>query len=648
MNLSGDANYSYLDSAKSNYLSLPKWQRIVLILIFSLLSILTLSETQPERKGDGYEYIAMSQAFLSHGTPNITEDDVAKIVQYSGNKSLKGFVELSPLTLNLKGSPPYFKGKSEKIYSYHFWLYSLINTPAFLFTRTLGVPDTLSFSITNLAMALVASFVIFSSIRLTGLQRFSFLGFFWVCGTTYYLRWGHPEVFSAAFTCCALVFFYDRNYVIAAIFAAIASTQNPPIAILAAAMMGFGFILSIRKNGLKNSSVTIPLYFLASSVVLFAPLFWKFNFDTWSLISKCGGAKTGLISAERVFSFIFDLNQGMLVGSGSYFLAIIVCGLVSLFHREVRLLCLAFYFILVTLMMTTLCAATINMNSDCNVLSRYAYWLSIPIGFAAVILVDRKRMVSMNVIGFAFVSQAYIVGSQNIFGGESYLKMNKLAKSVFSNHPFFYNPVPEIFIRRVMKSDNFPTREGTMYAWVHNKMIKKVLFNRGVGGHVPFQRKNIENFDHEVVKMDGGWEYWNFYQSPKSKLRNGGYLYATSVKEFNMEIEAGSDDAYFPVGWCASEKTHRWSLGKFSELNFSIGKSTSPPTRISIFGFPLGSQNAVIKLNGSLIYRAQYLLRDLETSSFHLMFLILKVRRKIFWSFPGRTLLPQARERPGY
>jgi hypothetical protein len=154
-----------------------------------------------------------------------------------------------------------------------------------------------------------------------------------------------------------------------------------------------------------------------------------------------------------------------------------------------------------------------------------------------------------------------------------------------------------------MNSETFPTDGVAMYTWVYKNRITKVLFQRGEKKNIAPEVKEIEIFAHQVLKMEGGWEYWNFHQRPYSKLRNGGHQHLKSAEDIIIKLDANSDEVCFPVGWCMSEQTHRWSHGDVSEINFRLKKPGKTPTRINILGFSLGAQNAEIKLNGSLIFR---------------------------------------------
>jgi hypothetical protein len=55
-------------------------------------------------------------------------------------------------------------------------------------------------------------------------------------------------------------------------------------------------------------------------------------------------------------------------------------------------------------------------------------------------------------------------------------------------------------------------------------------------------------------------------------------------------------------GWSNSEKTHRWSLGKSSSINFNLNARDLQANKLTLAGNSFGEQRLVLILNGKKIY----------------------------------------------
>jgi hypothetical protein len=104
--------------------------------------------------------------------------------------------------------------------------------------------------------------------------------------------------------------------------------------------------------------------------------------------------------------------------------------------------------------------ATGNWNSGQAVFMRYAYWLAVPIVFGFVAagagLPKRSRMgLAIGVVGI----QVATVGSHGIIGAAPRpyeQSLTPAAAYVLRSFPGLYNPVPEIFVERVLETPSMP------------------------------------------------------------------------------------------------------------------------------------------------------------------------------------------------
>ena len=124
----------------------------------------------------------------------------------------------------------YYKSISGSYYSWHFWIYPLINLPLFSLFHFLEVNELRCFQITN-SILLIASLITILFCFKNNKQKIIMASFSAFSPILLYVNWPHPEVFSYSFIIMAISFAIRKNYKISVLMSSIASLQNPPIAI---------------------------------------------------------------------------------------------------------------------------------------------------------------------------------------------------------------------------------------------------------------------------------------------------------------------------------------------------------------------------------------------------------------------------------
>lgn len=404
-------------------------------------SMLALSDTRPPVNGDGPEYVAMSRAFLRHGTPNITTKDAESVSSWPANKGTG--LENATAAL-IDRSPPCFTSFNGERYSYHFWLYSLINAPAMALTRVAGFADTYSFVLTNLTLAWAACFVIFKSRRMDSAGKAAAMGLFWISGPIYYINWPHPEVLTCAAIATAVVLMLDGVFLAAGFIAAAAAQQNPPVGLIAIGALALYFWQRTRGNPLRlRPYPDIAGGLLCGALLLLAPVFWKLRFGNWNLIAAKGGSDPTLVSPSRLFSFYFDLNQGVVVMLPWVILALLAGLVLALKNKAVRFASIPLALIALSILLSLPCLSAPNWNCGCNIVSRYATWTAIPLIFAVLMLIRSDKWRATLLVAQAATAFAWLYPLKY-----NYINHNFVASYFLNRHPDCYDPIPEIFVER--------------------------------------------------------------------------------------------------------------------------------------------------------------------------------------------------------
>jgi hypothetical protein len=360
----------------SRVIEIISWLSISIILVLFAFTL------EPFTTGDGQYYFAMLKGLAENGSSEITEAISTAVKVRTG---------VSPIGMTISTS-------DGQIYAPHFFAYPLLCLPAYALLDTLGIDNLKAFQLTNALIEIIALFYVMLLSRQNAATRWmSAAGFILSTGTIYF-QWTHPEVFSAALVLTASVAFLDRRYVLASLMASVTALQNRSVVLLVLPIViGQSLELSDgRFRNLFNRKAIVSLVITgAISLIAFTPYAWNYyKFGHPSSIVSMGFIDYSLISLGRLGSFIFDLNQGLIIGLPLLLwtvpLAVIFRAIESikngdhLFRREDLLL---FGFLLMAI--PTL--AQINWNSGHSVFLRYASWAGMAPLVWAAITVGRQR-----------------------------------------------------------------------------------------------------------------------------------------------------------------------------------------------------------------------------------------------------------------
>jgi len=121
---------------------------ICLLIFYALFLFSYLYVVKPLITGDGHEYLGMTISFFNHLSPELQEKDII----------LRNYVEnINGIYFNTKlDYSGYYESLNGAYYSWHFWLYSLLNLPAFSLLHSLGMNELRCFQITNSILLLIS------------------------------------------------------------------------------------------------------------------------------------------------------------------------------------------------------------------------------------------------------------------------------------------------------------------------------------------------------------------------------------------------------------------------------------------------------------------------------------------------------------
>lgn len=570
----------------------PRHRRTIQWLLVSLagllLGVLCWQVWPTNRSGDGGEYLAMSVAFVRHGSPDIRPNDVEEILKRNYGLGSDGATDASAnawLQAMRQGSGAYglYRARNSRFYSYHFWLYSLINAPALLICLHADAPLYSSFLITN-AILLWGLVALITFVPLWPLRRkLILLVLVAGCGSTFYLPWTGPEPMCFVLLIAGLLLL-EARYDGWALFAfAAAAQQNPPIGLLAVVAGAAGCLRTWRQLAQSNfraGGLLRLLRFVPGGLILIAsPVFYLIEFGTPSMIIKAGGARDSLISSGRLASLFFDLNQGMVIAMPLVFLVLAGLIIFGLWKRQ-REVWYVMGLVICVILMTVPALSTTNWNAGETIIMRYAYWLSAPLLYSCAFLMEAMlgRIAFSVTSGALLASQSALLAWLGVFGTTYfYVSESPLATWVFDNHPSWYAPIPEIFVERGTHIDG-GLRSGRSYFYVSGGYLRVLLSQNSK----PFALNVVcssSNYHLKKHMSELSWSYWYPADTCPTKIQSGFYSLDDDPKVLQvgtnmMTADSGNVDSGLP-GFKPPENWGVWSNQKYATFPLVLPANVS-------------------------------------------------------------------------
>jgi hypothetical protein len=560
--------------------------------------------------GDGGEYLLTTHALFRHGTLFITAGDFSDYLQRDpADLARIGFYpqHFAELAARFRQAQPtpwagFASVHAGQACSIHFWLYSLFALPFYAVLYPAGLNPLLALTAVN-----VGAVAVFFAYARAAWGRFSLLAtvFLLACGTTFYLTWTGPEVLSAVcvLICCLAI--CRRDFGAAMLAAGIGAAQNPsivllmPVALLAHPRLqrlhartpfAWPAMNAVRTTWRSHAAAVLGL------AVAIAPYAWfKAHFGVFSLTGKYFTLPE-YMSADRLVSLFFDLDQGIVVGVPGLFTLLLACACLVERKRRRGWLGLAACALAVTLLMAVPTLSAINWNSGGRVLSRYGYWLVMPLLAACLAAMKdfgaRARIVCILAMG---LPQAVVYSQAGITADDwRYTRHTRWAEWALAHLGAHYNPDPEIFYERT---------HGDEVEAPLDPRLAQLFSAQGV------PLKALANQAHPAPSFGLCGAGYRLRGSQRVQLAHGWYyehapfgceklpVYAPSLAFRFRDRDA--DTGILSAGWSTRETSGVWTNARRSVLEIRV-----PPTgrrlRLRFSGqYYYGQNRTLVSLNGT-------------------------------------------------
>lgn len=569
---------------------------LLLCAVFALLCLAKVRLT-----GDGLEYLAMSQGFVAHGSPELRRTDIEAFRAMPPQALARGRLDPGSLAaaferIEREGAIVlgFARAQDGSVHAIHFWMYSLLGAPFYALVTLLGLNPFMALALLNLAILGASAWRLRSWYPHAGLPLLALFG---LMGPVYYAVWTGPEMMSACCVLLATLAMLRREFPLAVALAGLGATQNPSVAGLIPAAAACALLYRCFPSAVLFPSpppARRPLrgMLLAAAGVVLAALPYLHNqalFGMPSIISRFF-TDLSLVGSERLFSFLFDLNQGLLVG----FPALLSCIAFLLLavapaRRRAWLLHLAFAVLLMLGMALPALAAT-NWNSGAIVVARYAYWSAMPVlavCFAGLAQLDVRARTRWYALGVAVLLQALVAWQAFPAKGPAFTMHGRLARWVLDHAPRYYHPDPEIFLERERRREDALTQDQVVVHRGPHGVTKLMRFWSNSGDSAGLCAPGTQLAGDDVRTLASGWRYYN------APLRCAPG--AAQVKR----IEVGpAMPALLGSGWSVVQGSAVWNEGPRATLRIAL----PPGQQASAIGFDgyyhYGVRSSRIEING--------------------------------------------------
>jgi hypothetical protein len=457
--------------------------------------------------GDVDEYVLMTIAIASHGSPDIRPGDIAtakRVMPFYFVPRLEA-LEAGIASGRIAPLPGFYQGTDKATYAIHFFAYSGLAAVPYRLLEALGADPLKCYQLLNLLAMFGLGLTLFRYFG-NATRAFTALGLFVLAGGSLYWNWSSPEVLSAASLLAAFLWFAMGAPLLGGALAGLATMQNPTI-VFALAFLPLMWAWQQRSlAALLNPRLAAGLA-LGGLLFAWAPLFNLAKFGTPSIIAKVA-ASAALVSGERLFSLFFDLNQGMVVAIPAIAAMLLCWGWrAANWRRELQLLLLC---AAATLAFCVPALSVVNWNSGAAGVMRYAFWAAMPLLFA---LLHRLRAMAAwpaRPLAILLLVQTFAMVLAYRY---SHVEFSPLARWVMSHYPQAYNPEPELFAERSAGGE-VPLDAMKTYQWKDQRgNAVKTLYFAGPGAPVPGESlcgpgKVIQGRT-PPVSAASGWVYLN-------------------------------------------------------------------------------------------------------------------------------------------
>ena len=405
-----------------------------MLILAGALALCLIARSPQQLIGDGREYLAQAVEFASFRGPAFRPADIPHIQEE--------LARFDPALANWDIWRSTVGDVKRGRVFLHFWFYALLAAPGVRVANALGAPPTVAFTALNLLLFGAAFWVALPRIGPAACILLFAGPIIW------WIDKAHTEVFTFALLTIAFALMRERPWW-SMVAAGAASTQNPPIAIIADRVLA----ASARNRSAFRDRRMIAGAAAAVALALLHPVYTYTHHGRLSLLLE--QTRSGAPTFQMLSAVVLDPTLG-LIGNFPLFLIVVVAGLVTLVRRagaralwqDALIPAAAAAIFLLSFSRTT------NVHhGGTPSLSRYALWL---IPLAVPLLSALQRSGGRRWPRFLWTASA-MSALISVLAFHPSVPQNSreptwLATFLWTRLPAWNNPLPEVFVKHSYKS----------------------------------------------------------------------------------------------------------------------------------------------------------------------------------------------------
>jgi hypothetical protein len=342
--------------------------RLAALLMAALCFICLVKPGPVVRSGDSLEYVAMLVSWAESGRPYVTSDS-AKLMELRLGQAPGPGEDAFFAGLETR-FPALLKNGTEMDLP-HFWLYSLAASVFYYPVRLFSLNIGLAFMLLHVLLVAGGFFVVRRALGPTAGVCLLLLVFF--SPLIWFVNKVHVELFTVVLASVGAALLAAENWAGSALSFALASTQNPPFAILAGLVFGLGFLR--KKWTLLRGR--LPVWLAVLALAALQPAYYLLRLGILNPVVATGAADLNrdAFSVRKMFSVLVDPDIGLLANWPLALLLLVVFGLQA-GRGRVRFSRPTWIFLLASLpILLWSQSRTLNLNhGGTYLISRYALW----------------------------------------------------------------------------------------------------------------------------------------------------------------------------------------------------------------------------------------------------------------------------------
>jgi hypothetical protein len=323
----------------------------------------------------------------------------------------------------------------------HYFFYAAAAIVPMWAARLLGVHLNWAFTFVNVGLLLTAMAVVVKRVHWVG-ALLIFIG-----PVVWFADKAHTETFTFALVALGVALVRDRpGWSLICVGAAAA--QNPPL-------LGGVAALALAAVAINPGRLREGRFWLGGGVgaalAVSAPLYYKIRLDSWSIAATGLAYRPHVPSVKEWTTAVLDPNVGLLPNApllGPIILAVILGLLLYDRSRLIDPAVVAAAVLVGVVLLATAWGTNVNHGGTVHVI-RYALWM-LPSLVALLMVATRSfpQRFWVAMAPFAVASAVISIAAFRPARPEVYTKPTRLAEWIWTNHPDWDNPLPEVFFER--------------------------------------------------------------------------------------------------------------------------------------------------------------------------------------------------------